>query len=321
VPGQAAFNPAGDMLAIARTRSLVQLVDVESGRELATLEAPDANNVSALCFSPDGRVLFVALDIAGIRAWDLDAIGQGLQSVGLRWPPAIGAGPISSSTLTPKVIEVEHAPWMAALARGEELARSEHRKEAAKAFEEAVASGAGHIDAQYRRVLFRQARGDQPAYADACRQLLRVAEAEQIVPSVANDIAWACCLGPGAVADYAPVVHLAEMAAASSPSNSRLNTLGAVLYRAGRLEEAVGQLGRAVKVQGGGTAHDALFLAMAHHKLAHAAEARRWLRLGTAVEPIALRNPGAIGDNSWNLKLELEILRREACTHIEPNRR
>jgi hypothetical protein len=110
------------------------------------------------------------------------------------------------------------------------------------------------------------------------------------------------------------------MAAASRPSNTRLNTLGAVLYRAGRFEEAVHQLGRAVEVEGGGTALDALFLAMAHQKLGHSEEARRWLRLGTAVEPIAVRNPGVIGDSSWNFALELEILRREARTMIEPNR-
>jgi tetratricopeptide (TPR) repeat protein len=320
VAGTVAFNPAGDVLAVTKTRSLVQLVDVESGRELATLEPPEPNNVSALGFSPDGRLLFETRNIPGIRAWDLDAIRRGVETVGLRWPAAIGAGPVSTSTFTPKVIEVENAPWAAALARGEELARSEHWNEAAQAFEEAVASGARHIDAQYRRALFRQARGDEPAYSDACRQLLRMAEGAQIVPSVANEIAWTCCLGPGAVADYSAVVSLAEMAVASRTNNSRLNTLGAVLYRAGRFEETVRQLRRAVEIQGGGTALDALFMAMAHHKLGHAEEARRWLRLGTAVEPVAVRNPGVIGDSSWNLALELEILRREACTMIEPNR-
>jgi serine/threonine protein kinase/WD40 repeat protein len=319
VPGQVAFNPAGDVLAVAKTRSQVQLVDVESGQELATLEAPEPNNVSALGFSPDGRLLFETRTIPSLRAWDLDAIRRGVESVGLHWPAAIGAGPVSTSTFTPKVIEVENAPWTSALARGEELARSEHWNEAAQAFEEAVASGAGHIDAQYHRALFREARGDEPAYSDACRRLLRMAEAAQIVPSVANEISWTCCLGPGAVADYSPVVRLAEIAVASRTSNSRLNTLGAVLYRAGRFEEAVRQLDRAVQIQGGGTALDALFLAMAHHKLGHAEEARRWLRLGTAVEPIAMRNPGAIGDRAWNFTLELEILRREARTMIEPD--
>jgi serine/threonine protein kinase/WD40 repeat protein len=321
VPGEASFNPAGDVLAIARKRNLVQLVDVESGRELASLEAPESKNITALGFSPDGRLLFVALGIAGIRAWDLDAIRQGLQSVGLRWPAAMGAGPTLSSMFTPKVIEVETAPWTTALTRAQKLARSEHWKEAGEAFEEAVASGAEHVDAHYARALFRQARGDQPAYSDACRQLLRMADAAQMVPHVANDIAWTCSLGPGAVADYSSVIHLAEMAAAGGPSHSRLNTLGAVLYRAGRFEEAARHLSQAVEIHGKGTELDALFLAMAHQKLGHGEEARRWLRRGTAVGPVAMHDSGAIGDETWNLKLELEIFRSEASAMIEPDRR
>ena len=52
LPGQAAFSPAGGVLAITTTRSLVQLVDAESGRELATLEAPEPKNVSVARFQP-----------------------------------------------------------------------------------------------------------------------------------------------------------------------------------------------------------------------------------------------------------------------------
>ena len=55
LPGQAAFSPDGHVLAITTTRSLVQLVDAESGRELATLEPPEPKNISVIRFSPDGR--------------------------------------------------------------------------------------------------------------------------------------------------------------------------------------------------------------------------------------------------------------------------
>jgi tetratricopeptide (TPR) repeat protein len=221
--------------------------------------------------------------------------------------------------LTPKQIVVEDATWMAPLVRGEELARLGRWDDSAVAFEEAFSLGARHVEAQARRVLFRLARGDKTAYCEACRQLLRIVEASEPVPSVANAIAWACALGSGAVADYSRVVHLAEMSTASCPTSSRLNTLGAILYRAGRFEEAVRQLRRSVEVHGAdGTPHDALFLAMAHHQLGHAEEAQRWLRLGTAIDPIAKRRPGASGDTSWVLRLELEVLRREATAMIEP---
>jgi hypothetical protein len=67
-----------------------------------------------------------------------------------------------------------------------------------------------------------------------------------------------------------------------------------------------------------GTEYDALFLAMAHHQLGHAEEARRWLRLGTAAEPLATQTPSAPGGTSWITRLEFEILQREASGMIEP---
>jgi hypothetical protein len=97
-----------------------------------------------------------------------------------------------------------------------------------------------------------------------------------------------------------------------------MNTLGAILYRAGRFEEAIRQLRRAGELHGAdGTPFDALFLAMAHHQLGHAEEARRWLRLGRSVDPIPTRDPGD-RDASWISRLELEILQREASAMIEP---
>ena len=127
LPGHVAFNPVGGVLAIARTRNLVQLVDAESGRELATLETPEPKNVSALGFSPDGRLLAVALDAIGIQVWDLATIGRGLESLGLHWSTATGAGPVASPMITAKQIVVEDAPWMAPLVRGEELAPASSR--------------------------------------------------------------------------------------------------------------------------------------------------------------------------------------------------
>jgi WD40 repeat protein len=319
LPGLTAFSPTGRVLAIARTRILVQLVDAESGRELVTLEAPEPRNVSALRFSPEGRLLAVAQNVAGVQVWDLEAMRRGLESLRLEWPATTGALPIASPLLIPKQIVIENAPWLAPLAQGEELARLQRWDEAAGAFEEAIASGAHHVEAHIRRVLFRQLRGDETAYREACRPLLRMFEPSELVPRVAHDIAWACALGSGAVADYAPVVHLAEAAAASRRSSRRLTTLGAVLYRAGRFEKSIRQLSRAVELKGtDGTPYNALFLAMAHYRLGHANEARRWLRLGTAVDPIAMRTRDATGDTSWIRRLELEILRREARALIEP---
>jgi len=102
----------------------------------------------------------------------------------------------------------------------------------------------------------------------------------------------------------------------------RLNTLGAILYRAGRVEEAIEQLERAVAAHGaGGTYYDALFLAMANHRIGHAEEARSWLRRASEVAPAAMRKPDASGPSSWIPRIEIEILRREAAALIEPSDR
>jgi tetratricopeptide (TPR) repeat protein len=319
MPGVAAFSPRGDVLAIARTRNLVQLLDVKSGRDLATLESPELNNIAALSFSPDGRLLVVALVPAGMRVWDLDAVRRGVESVGLPWPAAIGDGPTTKPVFTPKKIVVEEAPWMAALARGGELARSERWKEAGDAYEEAVAQGAVYIEAQFRRALFRLVRGDHAAYSDGCRQIVRTLDAVEIIPSMANDIAWTCALGPGALQDYSRAIELAKAAVAQSASGGRLNTLGAILYRAGKFDEAIRQLERAIEVHGaGGTTVDALFSAMAHHKLGHADQAKHWLRIGTAAEAVEVGQPVVVSDMSWIGRLENEILRRESRALIEP---
>jgi tetratricopeptide (TPR) repeat protein len=321
LPGQAAFSPAGGVLAITRTRMLVQLVDATSGQELVTLEPAEPKNVSVLRFSPSGRLLVVVPSTA-VEVWDLEAIRRGLESLGLDWPAAEETLPAASPVRAPKQIVVETAPWLAPLVRAGELARLERWDDAGLAFDQAIVSGARNIDAHVRRALLCQVRGDEKAYCEAFRQLLPMFEAAELVPRVAHEIAWACALGPNAAADYTRVVRLAELAADISPTSSRLHTLGAILYRAGRYEESLGKLNRAVALKGShGTPFDALYLAMVHHRLGHENEARRWLRLGTAVDPIAMRNRDASGDTSWIPRLELEILRREARALIERTHR
>jgi tetratricopeptide (TPR) repeat protein len=101
------------------------------------------------------------------------------------------------------------------------------------------------------------------------------------VARTANDVAWACALAPGATADPGVPVRLAEVALRDGPEYFRdiyLNTLGAALYRAGRCDEAIRRLQEGIERRGGASVPDDWpFLAMAHHRLGHQAEARRWL--------------------------------------------
>ena len=97
-------------------------------------------------------------------------------------------------------------------------------------------------------------------------------------------VAWACALAPDATADWPKVIVLAEKAAQSDPKSFQYqNTFGAVLYRAGRLGEAVKRLTEAdrlvtepSKSQNSSPAYSWFFLAMAHHRLGHSEEAKQW---------------------------------------------
>jgi tetratricopeptide (TPR) repeat protein len=109
---------------------------------------------------------------------------------------------------------------------------------------------------------------------------------------------------------------VAEKAAAGAKTSSRLNTLGAALYRAGKFNAAVQRLNKAIKEEGkGGTAWDWLFLAMAHHRLGHAAEAKQWLAKAVQwIEKASNPKPDKAAGTPlpWDQRLELKVLRREA---------
>jgi eukaryotic-like serine/threonine-protein kinase len=316
LPGVAAFSPDGRLLAVIRTRSMVQLVDVETGQEQATLEEPEPGSVCGMVFSPDGRRLVVTFNSPRLLVWDLDAIGRGLTALGLDWLATDGSVAAPPSGAGPTTITVEGAPWLSRLERGESLARSGRLDEAEEAFDGAIAAGATHVDALARRVLFLWARGDETAYREACRDLLRLFDVTEVGPRTVNDIAWMCALGDSAVDDYAPLLRQIE-AVSGRRQADRLNTFGALLYRAGRFGDAARQLERSVEAHGaGGTAYDALFLAMAHSRLGQVENARTWLRRGGSPAPGAPSKPDARDNMSWIARLELDVLRREAAATV-----
>jgi tetratricopeptide (TPR) repeat protein len=114
-------------------------------------------------------------------------------------------------------------------------------------------------------------------------------------------------LGPEGVTDPERTVRLAEAAvpgAAESGKADALITLGAALYRAGWCDEAIPRLeeaNRARDEQAAGWA----FLAMAHHRLGHRDEARRWLDKLKGHQPST--------DRAWFwYELEVRLLRSEA---------
>jgi tetratricopeptide (TPR) repeat protein len=110
--------------------------------------------------------------------------------------------------------------------------------------------------------------------------------------------------------------------AINSRNYRSLNQYGAVLYRAGRYEESLKRLAEAEAAyrtddeKMTDIACNWLFLAMAHHRLGHNEEARRWHDMALARIDQELgkesEERGVATSLPWNRRLTLQLLRREA---------
>jgi tetratricopeptide (TPR) repeat protein len=172
--------------------------------------------------------------------------------------------------------------------------------------------------AWYNLALFKLQRGDHAGYRAVCSGML-----EHLDQSVSVDdlfwIIWTCVLAPDGVADWTIPLKLAEKAHTDDrTSYDKLNHLGAMLYRAGRFQEATQRLteAKAAFQHTSGTrstiVYNWFFQAMAQHRLGHTTEAASWLK--KAVEKIDMPSPKADHDPlemTWNGHLTLQLLRRE----------
>jgi tetratricopeptide (TPR) repeat protein len=155
----------------------------------------------------------------------------------------------------------------------------------------------------HNRAVLYLAVGDEAGYRRVCAELLQRFGAGASLAN-AREAVWTGALRPDAVPDPSQFAHIAERVVAQEPKSAvNQRTLGAALYRAGRFEEAIQWLTR----NGDGGFQGWPFLAMAHHRLGHAAEARQWLD-----KTIADAKP-----YDWVTRWELQLLRREARELIE----
>jgi hypothetical protein len=89
-----AFSPDVKLLAIPLSQWEVQLINLATGRQVATLANPDAESVGHFAFSPDGcRLALASSTSPSIQLWDLRALRRQLDAMGLDWdlrgyPPA-----------------------------------------------------------------------------------------------------------------------------------------------------------------------------------------------------------------------------------------
>jgi WD40 repeat protein/serine/threonine protein kinase/tetratricopeptide (TPR) repeat protein len=128
-------------------------------------------------------------------------------------------------------------------------------------------------------------------------------------PFTADRVACTGAMGPGATADPGVLVRLAEIGVRGVDAVDKprcLNTLAAALYRAGRYDEAISRLEMAIRLRGNASLpEDWPLLALAHHRLGHRGEARRWL------DELKSHQPSANADQFWK-ELWIRLLRGEA---------
>ena len=136
----------------------------------------------------------------------------------------------------------------------------------------------------YQHALFCLLMDDAAKYRQSCGIMLeRLTDTDD--PAEANFTAWTCCLASNAVDDYELPIGLTAKAIETQPTSDQfLSTCGAILYRAGRVEESIErltELDRRLQNPNAETitepADTWYFLAMAHHKAGNGELAREYL--------------------------------------------
>jgi WD40 repeat protein/tetratricopeptide (TPR) repeat protein len=195
-------------------------------------------------------------------------------------------------------------------------------KEATADYAKAVELNKDNASHWYSQALVRLQIGDVAGYRTACAGILG-----QLGPMANKDYArwtvWACVLGADAVADWNAPLQLAETAVAGNPKDyGALRNHGAALYRAGQLREALKRLTEAEAAyqpadeKNHAIAYNWLFLAMAHQRLGHIEEAKKWHDKAVQWIDRAMQkkpeDPAAANPIPWNRRLTLQFFRREA---------
>jgi len=127
-------------------------------------------------------------------------------------------------------------------------------------------------------------------------------------------------LAPGAIPEYSPMLARVEGLIARLPEGSSaraghalLNTLGTLLFRAGRDRDAVERIGEGIAADGNDNVpQDLAILALARHRLGQDVEAREAL---DRLNKVKLR----FDNSSFWEDQEIDLLRKEAAPVLQPH--
>jgi tetratricopeptide (TPR) repeat protein len=318
-----AFSPDSRLAVVADVGPALRLVEIETGRTLARFESPDLHALGAVAFSPDGsRLMVTTNDGPAVHVWDLRAIRRRLAELGLDWdapafsdddPAAPSAPPLPPLQLDfgPLGRDAEHFTEPAESLIQRYTARLETDPHDAEAYhhrahalcqlqrlDEGIADWTQAIRLRPDDAHLWDSRAKTYAYMHRYEPALNDLEAalalqpdqprsRDLLAMCCNNRAWELATGPESHRDPDRALVLSRRATGLAPGRATfLNTLGVVQYRAGQYAEAFATLQQSLKEgRGLSDGFDLFFLAMAHHRLGHRAEARadfdravRWLR-------------------------------------------
>jgi WD40 repeat protein/Tfp pilus assembly protein PilF len=299
---QMLLSPDGTRLASPDGERTIRLWDAVSGKEL--LQGP-SGAATQVIFSPDGQRLASVSGDGTVKLWETVFDPGALQN---RWQAWHEREAKRSEQAGQRFAAAFHYLQLA-----DPLAEAGRWREADAKLAKSINLNPDQTVSWSRRALVYLQLGDLGDLGDKAGHAALLTKAMERFgktdnPLIANQLAWMCSQRSQDRIDPAQAIALAEKAVKLSPTHPGfLTTLGAALYRAGRLEEAVKRLEGAIAADDqGASAAALLFLAMAEHRLGNADQAGKWLQRGVEV-----MNASAAASR-WDELLERRLLRDEA---------
>jgi len=270
-----AFTPDSSVIAVGVQPSVIRLVAVESGRELARLTSPEGAILYPRCFSPDGARLFCYGRYDDeMHVWNLRAIEQGLHQLGFDCDLPPLAEESRKDDGPPFRVEFDLGgeqlfPTVSDLGQRKQL------------FDVLLALQPFNARAyRSRGVVQYKLQHIRPALDDLWLGIVLwppSAPLERGLAEVLNNVAWFNSTGPASERDLAKALFLAEKAVAMRPGQPvYLNSLGVILQKKGEFTRAAKTLKQSLAAgKGAYDAFDLFPLAGCYLKLGQTERARK----------------------------------------------
>ncbi|HWB13393.1 MAG TPA: protein kinase [Pirellulales bacterium] len=309
-PGEPVAATA-ELVVLAQTNGVYRLVELATGRELAQLEDPEQTARPA-AFTPDASKLIVATT-NGLAVWNLRRIRTELAKLGLDWDAPPYPPTEQAEAQPPLEVGVDLgllAPAAIARATGQarEYVRLGQWDQAAAEYARADLSSRPLDDDAFAYACLFLIRQDREGYDRFCHNMIQhAAETEGYI------LARSCAMVRNSPVGAARLVQWANQALASDQHSWCFHVLGLAQYRAGQFDEALQSFTRANVDSWRSSDLNWFALALVHHHLGHADEARQCLDKGIEwlqrQGPPSPERPANVLPQDW---LEAQLLRAEA---------